>query len=264
MPLGACHRLRLCVFLPGLPHPTRFAPSRSSVHLFSSADTHQQARYATTIMFKKAVTAHTTANATGSQSSAFKPVVPALGSTHRNEPLRRVTPAQLNANSAVKRTASGLAKAAGSDKSSSSTDPISSPKQYIGSQNTPIDLERCTVNKTTAPPVFFDENDFDDDDDLLLEAEDLSKKNTVTYPKLPSPQVQSTISYPQLKRDFHSQATTQQDSGFQHTQPDFKEATQSFGSEALPCPQNSEARKAGPDWRTNELWKLSLSVEYHC
>lgn len=165
-------------------------------------------------MFKKAVDAHGNAHT----SNSTLPKGPVLGFTQRNDPLRSV-----NANSAAKRTASGLSK------STSFKDSLSS-----GSQNAPIDLENYSdMTKPQATALFFDENDFDDaDDSLLLAAEDLSKKSTVSYPKLPSPP-KASVAYPQLKRDFHSQAAPTQDSGYSADTAG-REVSQSLGSQTIP------------------------------
>lgn len=158
-----------------------------------------------TAMFKQAVKNHTNPAPTASQTAKATPQQQSILNTFRHQgstqtpsarPLSTASGNTIKSGAAserrtsatpfgTKRTASGLAKALGSQEDFDypnlsllgASNPVSnSPIRPIGNMG--------PASRAPPAPVFFDENDFDSDIDL--DVEDPSTKGTISYPKLPA------------------------------------------------------------------------------
>ena len=108
------------------------------------------------------------------------------------------------ANTGIKRTSSGLAKALGTGGHNSFQDTASIQKiTPVASQGVRSGHKQEDYLETT----FFDENDFDSEPEL--DVQDPSTKASISYPKLPSPKQSTSFqSYPSLqKANLHSGTT---------------------------------------------------------
>lgn len=191
-----------------------------------SYSTHHDDTNLPVVMFKKAVQAHDGTSAP--QKILKQSVLPSSSppapdtdhpqnaiSSHAQEPrptFRPVSDAALNsigspsrsANTGVKRTFSGLAKALGNN----GHDLFQDSTPAIGPFPPTLDQTCSNTTQREGPAnTFFDENDFDSDPDL--DVQDPSTKASISYPKLPTKKHSAKpVTYPSLHTaQLHTEAT---------------------------------------------------------
>ena len=244
----------------------RGAVSPSSRH-FLTRSQHLPRSYPTA-MFREAVTSHDRQSSTNSSATTQSTLGQFHGSKYSgplktipmasgvNQPLQQVPSSTLNridnkspaANSCVKRTASGLAKAIGANARDSFHDPTP-----------PAALQHSFGNKQETD-VAFDENDFDSD--LDLDVEDPSTKGSISYPSLPPKQpVKPTVSYPQLqKAPFHTEAS--RDSGYATTNNDEPPLNAAPPPSSAPIPwSSSPSEHTRTPQKTHGLGRFAYNAE---